>query len=67
MFEYLLDRTGEWFGAKGPESDIVISTRIRIARNMEEFWFPERIKSEDLSRLFDSVQSAAQKSNYLKF
>src|SRR5205814_2070816 len=31
--------SGEWLRGSGPESDIVISSRIRIARNLAEFPF----------------------------
>lgn len=35
----LLGRTGEWLKGAGPEGDIVISTRIRLARNLARFPF----------------------------
>jgi protein arginine kinase len=34
--------SGEWLRGTGPESDIVISSRIRLARNVSEFPFPSR-------------------------
>ncbi len=38
-----LTRTsGEWLRATGPESDIVMSSRIRLARNLAQFPFPSR-------------------------
>ncbi|MEM7810371.1 MAG: protein arginine kinase [Planctomycetota bacterium] len=33
---------GEWLRGDGPESDIVISSRIRLARNLAQFPFPPR-------------------------
>src|SRR5262245_40864068 len=33
---------GEWLRGTGPESDIVISTRIRLARNLAAFPFTNR-------------------------
>ncbi|MBW3543832.1 MAG: ATP--guanido phosphotransferase, partial [Planctomycetes bacterium] len=39
-----LTRTsGEWLRGDGPESDIVISSRIRLARNLAQFPFPNRV------------------------
>lgn len=35
----LSNKTGEWLSGKGPDSDIVISTRIRLARNASRFPF----------------------------
>lgn len=35
-----------WYRNKGPESDIVLSTRIRLARNLKDYPFPERLSEE---------------------
>ncbi|HUG93565.1 MAG TPA: protein arginine kinase [Planctomycetaceae bacterium] len=34
--------SGEWLRGNGPESDIVISSRVRLARNLAQFPFPNR-------------------------
>ena len=36
----LLNHTSEWLKGTGPHSDIVISSRIRLARNLEKVAFP---------------------------
>lgn len=38
----LLPKLGEWLRGTGPESDVVISTRIRLARNLANFLFTSR-------------------------
>lgn len=38
----LTHTSGEWLRANGPDSDIVISSRIRLARNLAQFPFPNR-------------------------
>src|ERR1700730_6476072 len=38
----LSDTSGEWLRGGGPESDIVISSRIRLARNLAAFPFTNR-------------------------
>ena len=38
----------KWYIEKGPESDVVISTRIRLARNYKDFPFPQRADPEQL-------------------
>ena len=38
----LTHTSGEWLRGNGPESDIVISSRIRLARNLAQFPFPNR-------------------------
>ena len=43
-----LTRTsGEWLRGSGPESDIVISSRIRLARNLAHFPFISRATDND--------------------
>ncbi|MFV0442710.1 MAG: protein arginine kinase [Planctomycetaceae bacterium] len=41
-FDTLTRTSGEWLRGTGPDSDIVISSRIRLARNLAEFPFPPR-------------------------
>lgn len=36
-------RAGQWLRVPGPDSDVVLSTRIRLARNVEGYAFPGRI------------------------
>ena len=38
----LTHTSGEWLRGTGPESDIVISSRIRLARNLAAFPFTNR-------------------------
>jgi len=37
----------EWYMQIGPESDVVMSTRVRIARNFNGIPFPSKMKRED--------------------
>jgi protein arginine kinase len=46
-FEALARYSGEWMRGEGPESDIVISTRVRLARNLADFPFIRRCTDED--------------------
>lgn len=50
--ESLTHTSGEWLRATGPESDIVMSSRIRLARNLAQFPFPNRAE--------DSVRSEVE-------
>lgn len=38
----LIPSTGEWLRGTGPESDVVVSTRIRLARNLAAYPFTNR-------------------------
>ncbi|TWU55803.1 protein arginine kinase [Rubripirellula reticaptiva] len=46
-FSKLALHSGEWLRGTGPESDIVISSRIRLARNLADFPFIRRCSDED--------------------
>lgn len=62
---------GEWLRGTGPESDIVMSSRIRLARNLADFPFPNRadelLKSEVEEILRDKILALPlpRKLNYL--
>lgn len=46
-FEELANRCGEWLRGSGPQSEIVISSRIRLARNLAAFPFIRRCTEAD--------------------
>ncbi|MGD9632712.1 MAG: protein arginine kinase [Pirellulales bacterium] len=45
--EQLAKSSGEWLRGSGPQSDIVISSRIRLARNLADFPFIARATESD--------------------
>ncbi len=45
--EKLASQCGEWLRGSGPESDIVISSRIRLARNLADFPFIRKCNDQD--------------------
>jgi protein arginine kinase len=55
----LLPKLGEWLRANGPECDVVVSTRIRLARNLADHPFTNRAnphqKAEIEAKLRDCV------------
>ena len=51
----LLNHTSEWLKGTGPLSDIVISSRIRIARNIEKFPFPHWASKEKEAKVLDMI------------
>lgn len=46
MLRELYNKTGDWLRGTGPEADTVISTRIRLARNLASFPFLSRANVE---------------------
>jgi protein arginine kinase len=64
--------SGEWLRGTGPESDIVISSRIRLARNLAEFPFISKANPADraeiermLREAVVKVQAAGENLQYL--
>ncbi|MCE9563495.1 MAG: protein arginine kinase [Planctomycetes bacterium] len=55
----LLPNLGEWLRGTGPESDVVVSTRIRLARNLADYPFTGRAtpaqKTEIVSRVKEAI------------
>jgi len=47
----LTHTSGEWLRGTGPDSDIVISSRIRLARNLAQFPFPNRADDDAKSQI----------------
>ncbi len=67
MFDLNLLRDGgiSWLDASGPESAVVLSTRVRLARNLQGFPFTARTKPEDRQSILDLVTNAGQHCSYL--
>jgi protein arginine kinase len=55
QIEDLARQRGEWLRGAGPEADIVISSRIRLARNLAEFPFISRATEQDRARIEKSL------------
>jgi protein arginine kinase len=55
----MLSQLSEWLQGNGPENDIVISCRIRLARNLSGFPFMSRATEQDRRSIRDSVQKSA--------
>lgn len=62
----LYDNVGEWLKGEGPEANIIISSRIRLARNVQTMPFPSKMSLEDTEIFFDLVKNAAEKSTILR-
>ncbi len=51
---------GEWLKGEGPEADIVVSTRMRLARNLEGFPFLSRAGPAEARRVSEILAGAVQ-------
>jgi len=62
----LLNHTSEWLKGTGPNSDIVISSRIRLARNLDKQIFPHRADKAQGQATLTAIKEGIAKVNYLK-
>jgi protein arginine kinase len=59
----LTQTSGEWLRGLGPEADIVISSRIRLARNLADFPFISRATPQDRLQIERSLRDAILAAN----
>ncbi len=63
------DRTARWMRRGGHENDVVLSSRVRLARNMKRFEFPHRASPRDLlvirHRTLQALHATAENSGGL--
>jgi len=62
----LLQEPPQWLDNSGKHSDIVISSRVRLARNVKDFAFPNRASSKTLNQLLEIISDCLGKSDVLK-
>jgi protein arginine kinase len=51
-------RTSEWFGGSGPLADVVISSRVRLARNLAGFQFLSRCSVPQKTQILENLKTA---------
>lgn len=62
----LIHQTGEWLKGIGPNSNIVMSSRIRLARNIANLPFPSRASRKGVVEILDMVRETLKEIDYLK-
>lgn len=53
----------KWYEKSGQNGDIVVSTRIRLARNLEDYPFPSRLSTEQRREINTLFEDAMKKGN----
>ena len=61
----LTQNSGEWLRGTGAESDIVISSRIRLARNMSSFPFTNRASAHQKAEIETALRERLAKMEYV--
>ena len=65
MFEDMAKKPATWLSGGGEESNVVLSTRVRLARNVAGCNFPPAADSETKKRIVSYVDSAMTRSELL--
>lgn len=55
-----------WLSGTGPQAGIILSCRVRLARNLQATTFPHRADQETLRKVMDQVRFAGEQSPSLK-
>ena len=58
----MISRTASWLQGRGPESEIVISSRVRLARNLTGYSFSHRADIDTLQAVVSKVEKVVRKS-----
>ena len=53
----------KWYLGVGEQSDIVVSTRVRLARNIADYPFPAKLNTKSRTELNNLIKEAVEKDN----
>ena len=62
----LINHFAMWLDGSGKESDVIISSRVRLARNLQKFPFPEKAKHNKLRQVLEIIKDNYGKVEDLK-
>jgi len=62
----LMNRLGEWLKGEGPNSDIVMSSRVRLARNLNKVPFSHWATKKQREQTLASIKEALADNEFLK-
>lgn len=65
-FGTLMDFGLGWLDASGPHSEIVLSTRVRLARNIQGHSFGSRIRPEESDRVLEQTRNAIENGELMR-
>lgn len=61
-----IENTGEWLKGTGDSANIVMSSRIRLARNLADVPFPNKASKKELNLILSTVHNAIEQIGYFK-
>lgn len=66
MIDILLNESSYWMTGQGPDAEIVLTSRMRLARNIRGIPFPNRADLKQKIRAFNVVEKAVKNSQYMQ-
>jgi protein arginine kinase len=60
---FIREAISPWMKNEGPESDIVLSSRVRLARNLQEFVFPVAAEKESAHQVIETLSAYINDKN----
>ncbi|MFP5115666.1 protein arginine kinase [Bacillaceae bacterium C204] len=64
---FLNQAVSSWMSSEGPDSDIVLSSRIRLARNFDAYKFPTLFSHEEAKMIIEKTEEIINQSSIQKF
>ncbi|OZI10607.1 protein arginine kinase [Bacillaceae bacterium SAS-127] len=58
--KFINQAVSSWMSSEGPHSDIVLSSRIRLARNLAQYKFPVFLTAEEAAEMTEEIAKAVQ-------
>jgi protein arginine kinase len=66
MFDDFINKTPSWLQADGSDPAVVVSSRVRLARNIQNMLYPGRGSDEEIEGVREFVHSALKKDSMLE-
>ena len=60
---FIRDAISPWMKSEGPESDIVLSSRVRLARNLQQYVFPIAADKESAHQVIEAISTCINEKN----
>lgn len=65
--KFISQAVSSWMSVEGPDSDIVLSSRIRLARNLQEYKFPTLFSHEEAKMIIVKMEEILSKYPFEKY
>ncbi|MEK3888968.1 protein arginine kinase [Bacillus sp. FSL K6-3431] len=65
--KFLNKAVSSWMCAEGPDSDVILSSRIRLARNLRNYKFPTLFTNEDAKKVINDIQEILHHGDFQQY